>query len=241
MLKLGKMTSRELAQWFNISYNTYKNKINKYLEVLENYCEFDKIYGGVNIKEIYVEEYDKTLNFKDDKLYLEEIQRCVETQDGLSTIAGMSRKLCQQGEYQSVRTARYRLGKSKSRLFGNPKELISSGTSGTSQYLWAIKIDNYNRYRLMSEEEQNILNNIIASIYTSDTSYEDIKKCALLDDLLRTNEIDVQEYFEQKDQITSGNFVSCLFQFKEVTGLTLVRCTRHEIINLIDFDEEFYM
>lgn len=31
-LKIGKMTSREIAKWLGISYNTYRNDIDKYLE-----------------------------------------------------------------------------------------------------------------------------------------------------------------------------------------------------------------
>ena len=32
-LKLGKMTSREIAEWFNIGYNRYSHNIAKYLDV----------------------------------------------------------------------------------------------------------------------------------------------------------------------------------------------------------------
>jgi len=53
-LKLGKMTSREVAQWMGVSYNTYKNHISKYLELLSPFCEFDVVYGGIIIKEIYI-------------------------------------------------------------------------------------------------------------------------------------------------------------------------------------------
>lgn len=45
-LILGKMTGKQLAEWFQISYTTYKNKTTKYLKKLENYCSFEKVYGA---------------------------------------------------------------------------------------------------------------------------------------------------------------------------------------------------
>jgi hypothetical protein len=72
-LKEGKWSSRSLAEWFGVSYNTYKNDISKYLEQLEFYCDFEKIYGGVTITEVYVSVYNKNLNMTDRALYVEEI------------------------------------------------------------------------------------------------------------------------------------------------------------------------
>lgn len=53
MLKLGKMTSKELAEWFGISYNTYSKKIASYKKQLENYARFKSCYGGVEVLEIF--------------------------------------------------------------------------------------------------------------------------------------------------------------------------------------------
>ena len=94
-LKLGKMKSQEVAAWLGISYNTYRNNIDKNLSKLEPFCEFEKVYGGIIVKEIIIEEYDKHLQFNDDKLYIAEIKRCIEEQDGLSTVSGMARKFVQ--------------------------------------------------------------------------------------------------------------------------------------------------
>lgn len=40
-LKLGKMTGKELADWFNISYDgTYRKNPSKYILRLNGYCEY---------------------------------------------------------------------------------------------------------------------------------------------------------------------------------------------------------
>lgn len=75
-----------------ITYASFRNRGAKHLEELKNYCEFEKVYGGVNIKEVFIEDYDRKLYSTDKKLYLDEIKRCTKEQDGLATLSGMSRK-----------------------------------------------------------------------------------------------------------------------------------------------------
>lgn len=225
-LKLGKMTSRELAQWFGVKYERYSHNISKYLEVLELYCDFEKIYGGVIVKEIFIEQYDKKLNKKDKELYMNEIERCVKEQDGLSTVAGMARKYMSNNEYDDLRTAQRRLGKTGEKLFGKTA-LKTKGIIGMREYVWAIKLDDYNHYRYMSIEEQQILYQIMETYYTVEP--EKILKLALLDESLKNKEIEVDEYFNLKERLNLSSFSECLKQFSMETGWTVVRASRHEI------------
>lgn len=226
-LKIGKNSSKELAQWFNVSYNTYKNNISKYLSILEDYCKFEKIFGGAIIEEIYIKEYDKNLNVKDKKIYTDEINYCIERQNGLSTVAGMARKYVRQGEYENENTARRRLNKSGVELFGKTDGLSAAGEIGVREYVWAIKVNDFNQYRFMTEEEEQIFNDIIMSCFSGDV--ETIKSLGLLDDMLKNKEIDVDEYFEKKERFGNYNFQGCLFQFKKETGEVLVRATKHQL------------
>ena len=63
-LRLGKMTSKEIAEWLGITYNTYKKNVKKHLEKLDGFCDFEQIRGGINVKEIYISIYDKNLSKK---------------------------------------------------------------------------------------------------------------------------------------------------------------------------------
>ena len=58
-LKLGKMSSKEIAQWFGLSYGSYRVKKKDKLEELKDYADYEEVYGGVNIKNIKEEEYSK--------------------------------------------------------------------------------------------------------------------------------------------------------------------------------------
>ena len=231
-LKLGKMKSQEMAIWFKISYNTYKNNIPGYLAKLEDYCDFEQVRGGVIIKEIYIEEYDKYLNKKTEQMYLTEIEDCVRTQDGLASLSGMARKFISQGKFNSVDTAKRQLTKAGNKLFGITKDLCSIGECGKRNYVWAIKLTDLNKYRLLTPEEDAQFDTIIASCYTEEP--DKIKMKALLEDRLRNEEITTEEYFTEIDRLGLNLFRDCIFQFKKETGYTIVRCTIHELIDNIE-------
>ena len=58
-LHLGKMTTKEIAEWFNLSYGGFRNHKAERLEELKTFADFDEIYGGVYIKTIYTPIYNK--------------------------------------------------------------------------------------------------------------------------------------------------------------------------------------
>ena len=51
-LRLGKMKTKELAEWFGISYGSFRVMKNEKLGELSDYADFEEIYGGVLIKKI---------------------------------------------------------------------------------------------------------------------------------------------------------------------------------------------
>ncbi len=46
------MTSKEIAEWFGVSYGTYRNNKEEKLGELHDYADFEEIYGGVRINKI---------------------------------------------------------------------------------------------------------------------------------------------------------------------------------------------
>ena len=234
-LKLGKMKSKELAEWFGVSYATYTHHIPNYLNKLKPYCQFEEVYGGVMVIEIYTDTYDKHQLSKVKQLIIDEIRLCLEAQDGLATITGMARKFQLQGYFTSFRTARRILSIAASELFGEVKGLLSHGEAGNREYIWGVKINDYNRYRFFTPEEERIFNELITKVYSE--SPETIKKAALLESSLRRKEIDVDEYFELKEQLGLDTFMDCIFKFRELTGEIIVRCAKHELMESYDFIE----
>ena len=132
---------------------------------MEDFAEFEETYGGVLIKEIYIAKYDKELNVKMDNLYLEEIKQC---DGGLSTVTGMARKYSKETNL-TERQLGYRLTKSGNKLFGKYEKgsSIATGTKGCRQYLWAVKVNDDNVYRLLTEEERVRFDELITEVYGS--------------------------------------------------------------------------
>lgn len=52
-LHLGKIPSKELAKWFGYAYSTYRKKKPQLLGYLKQYCNYEEIYGGIFVKEIF--------------------------------------------------------------------------------------------------------------------------------------------------------------------------------------------
>lgn len=155
-LTIGFMSTQDLASWFGVSYGTFRNKKKQKLKELEEYAEFEEKYGGVNITDIITPIYITSKEI-DDAYYLAEI---MSKENGLSSVAGMARKLmAEKKEYEnlSFRAVVYRLSASGYRQFGKvTPDRKGVGTEGERDYIWAVKLDDYNNYREMDDEEREI-------------------------------------------------------------------------------------
>lgn len=219
-LKLGKMTSTELAQWFNISKKSFTNNSSRYLEKLNDFARFERVWGGVEILEIYLDEYVKGYNVIDDTYFNKEIDRCIKEQDGLASISGISNKAkLEVKEYAPLAESslRYRMTKAAARGYGE------NGSLGFREREWAIKLDDYNHYRALTAEEYGIFAEI-TSDYQSKVPEKSIEK-EKLEIRLREKEIDVDEYFRLVDGQELSVFPQIMWEFSARTGLKLVLAT----------------
>lgn len=232
-LRLGIMKTKELAEWMGIKYNTFRTNSSKRYEILKQYCDYSQVYGGIDIKEIYIPKYKGDLTNSDVKNYLEEIKSI---ENGLSSVAGMARKFkAHKAEYADInpKSLYYRLTKAGNQAFGKNRihtkeEYPAIGAYGYREMVWAIKVDDYNHYRFMTEEESARLNDIISVLCMKEP--EIVLKEALLDEMLRDKQIDSDEYLNQKERLTSVTFKDCISQFKDETGYTIVHCSKHQLI-----------
>ena len=233
VLKLGKMTSKELAQWFGVTYQTYRKVKVKKLDILSCYCRFEEVYGGIIINEIYVEQYCGDLAAQDVKNYVEEIRSIP---SGLSSVAGMARKFQQEKqEYKdlSFGAVQYRLTKAGNVSFGRNDALekgLEAGPYGTRTTVWAIKINDLNQYRRLTPEEDARFNEIISACYAE--APEKIKMLAALEKSYKNdNSMTKEEYFNLKERLGLDVFQDCLFRFSAETGLTITHVSEHELID----------
>lgn len=225
-LRLGKMTSREIAAWMDISYNTYRTRKQKYLTQLKEFARYREVYGGVEILEIYLPTYVKNLN-TDVAIYFEQVKNAT---DNLTSLSGMAEALVQTDEFYgtSVETMRQRMRKAGETAFGVTDEEGSRGIYGSREYIWCVKLnDRPNHYRCLTAEEEKIFNDLIKAVYSSDV--ERIKKIMLLEETFKTSKMTKEEYFEKKDRMNLNCFAEVLGYFLKETGYQIVRATHHDI------------
>lgn len=231
MLKLGKMTTQELAEWMGIKYPTFRKNTEKRYEILAQYCTYKKVYGGVEILDIMEPEYKGDLTKNDVKNYLEEIKSI---DNKLSSVAGMQRKFRKEKEeYRDLKPAavEYRLRKAGEIAFGKNNTIDASfpaGAYGSRQFVWAIKVSDYNEYRYMTEEEIKELDDIITAFCNKNP--DKIKAAALLDETYKEDEeMTKQDYFKKKEELGLDVFGDCIRLFRERTGYTVVHCSEHHL------------
>lgn len=230
-LKTGFISTKELAQWMNMSYSGFRKNSDKKLNILKSYCDYEKVHGGVNIKEIYINTYSGDLTTTDISNYLEEIKSKT---NGLSSITGMTKKFLEtKEEYKDMKfdTVRYRLTKAGNIAFG--KNSVNSvlnpapGVYGTRAMVWAIKEEGYNNYRYMTTEEAEDFDKIIGELYADNA--KKVKQAALLEKEFLESDMEKEEYKKLKEELKLDVFSLCLIAFKEKHKVSIVRCSEHDL------------
>lgn len=246
-LKKGKITSKKLAEWFGISYSTYRKHKKEKMQELISFCDYDEVYGGVLIKEIYSPIYVKEMDKIDDETFLREVRK---TGNMLSSVTGIANKLIQEGDKNymglNFNQVRYRMNKAGNRCFGRfgDEEVLFDAVKsrnpsvGEREKVWDIKVcgGNPNRYRYLTYEERKLFDTLIIDFYGG-IDADKIKRIALLEDDLRNKEISVDEYFVRLKVIRGFDFFDIIAAFKSQTGEQLVRVAQHEIYGDVDYME----
>ena len=229
LLKMGKMGTQEIADWFGIAKKTYTNSIPRYLEKLKEYADFERVRGGVIIKKIYFTEYIKNYSFKDADYFNQEIERCNKEQDGLASISGIARKVKKEmeGLEDLSQIQIQRRFSDVARIHYGEYGSIEGGVTGIREREWAIKLDDYNGYRSLTEDEWELFVEITGRLYS--TEAEKIIKKKKLEKRLRKREIEVEEYFEKIDEEGLDTFPQVLMEFKAKTGYQIVLASKYQI------------
>ncbi len=236
-LKVGKMSTKELAKWFGIAYSTFRKRSSALLEELKYFCDYEKYHGGVEIKQVYISEYVKDLTSKDSEVYLALVK---ESGNCLCSIAGMARKLNllypDTWGKLSFYAVEKRLRKAGIALFGETnlpsyreQEERYSGPYGYKEYCWAIKVSDLNEYRFLTEEEDKMFDILLESynVTKKDVALKEAYDKEKLQ-AFKENKITKEEYILAMEH--SELFPNLLSKFREQTGLTLVRSTYHEVL-----------
>lgn len=226
-LKIGKMTSKELATWFGYAYSTYRKKKTNLIEQLPQYCDFEEVYGGIIVKEIYIEEYINDFE-KDIEIYHEQVKKYP-----LNSISNIVREISELPRYKHLSDSQKKRRMTKAGVvgYGATKEKNSRGIYGTRNYQWSIKLDKVKPgqkpYRDLTEEEQLIFNKYTSVIFGERPDV--VQNLRLLDEEFKTTDMTKEEYLKHEARLAfDGTFMDVIFAFREETGLMIVRATDHD-------------
>lgn len=153
-LELGKISTKDLAKWFGISYSRFNHVKKEKMNELKEYCLFEPVYGGVIIKDIYIEEYvsPNQFNYKVVESHVDEEW----DPSGLDTKKNVAEKIYFKHKdeltIQPSTTYNY-VQKASNILYGPANNYNIAGTIGNCWYKLCV-IDSQGNRRLLTKEEQ---------------------------------------------------------------------------------------
>ena len=196
-LKLGKITLKELASWFGISYGSIRNKREKYFQELEEYANFKAgERGGVEILNIYIPVY-----VKKDNNYQQIKQKIPAAWDksGLDLKKNVAQKLYSKEEFSIKYSTVYSyVCKASNELYGKPSSL-EGGEIGNCHWVLCVKDQNTGKLRWFTYEENQQKQELRAK-YFNERNQEEKKKQEIRESLklqLKKNEISKEDYKEE--------------------------------------------
>ena len=223
-LKLGKVTSKELAEWFGIKPSSFANMKAKKLEELKKYADFEIKNRSIYIKEIYISEYIKMKHFDLVKDSLVELW----CPNNLDTCKNVTKKLTKKYDKEELplqESSLYNYTRaSRDELFGKPLK-NSRGTLGKCEYEWVKEVDGEtNTYEALTDEERQTFQSLMKKYFGNME-----EKALIVEMSVKKGEIKKEEAWEVYEELTNMNdksFVDFLHEAEELIGYKIVRATR---------------
>lgn len=238
-LKLGKITLKDLASWFGISYGSIRNKREKYFQELEEYANFKATNrGGVEIITIYIPVY-----VKKDNNY-QQIKKQVPTawdKSGLDLKKNVAQKLYSKEEFNIKYSTVYSyVCKASNELYGKPSSL-EGGEIGNCHWVLCAKDQNTGKLRWFTYEENQKKQELRAK-YFNERNQEEKKKQEIRESLklqLKKNEISKEDYKEElfvlEESGAYDNYLEALQNILPKNDILAYGICVEEYINTEDF------
>lgn len=238
-LKLGKITLKELASWFGISYGSIRNKREKYFQELEEYADFKAgERGGVEILNIYIPVY-----VKKDNNYQQIKQKIPAAWDksGLDLKKNVAQKLYSKEEFSIKYSTVYSyVCKASNELYGKPSSL-EGGEIGNCHWVLCVKDQNTGKLRWFTYEENQQKQELRAK-YFNERNQEEKKKQEIRESLklqLKKNEISKEDYKEElfvlEESAAYDNYLEALQNILPKNDILAYGICVEEYINTEDF------
>ena len=226
MLRLGKMKTQQIAEWMGISYSTFRKKKKEKLQELANFCDFEEIYGGVNIFEIYEYNYSKLGSLS--KQTIVNNLPAVWNQNGLDTCKRVGEEIRLKNNLPIASgTAGKYAGEGRRKWFGNPYNDVQGQLGRCNYVLCKAEGDGVNtRFIRFTQEEEKIKQDLIKKYFGSVA-----EKTVIVKAMVEMGEIRKQEAWDVLEEMTSLNkesYMSFLMELQSVLKCKVKKATQVE-------------
>lgn len=226
-LKLGKMTTKELAQWFGVSYGSFRTMKAKKLEELQNYACFEEVYGGINITAIIKDTYNK----KDSQIRQIYQQGFEELRNPIDTVTNINEKIYDKyhenlSSLSSAASGYHYAIEVRNANYGIPFKDV--GSLGRCYYLWC-KVEEKNGvpyFIQFTTEEENIKRNLLKQYFGTDE-----EKDILIAQMVDAGEITEAEAYRLTRAyrgLNNAGFLGFLKELEKQVGSKVVKATKFE-------------
>lgn len=226
-LTIGKKTGAQLAEWFGISYGTFRNKKSEKLEELKLFAEFYEENGKVVITKVIEPVYQKGMMGVKRKV-IEKIDK-VWSADGLDSCQRVGEKILEllQKENKDFNRATGTIVKytreGRNELYGKPFDNIG-GKIGSCIYIWCKRNPETGEYDFLTEEEQEIKQKLQTKYFGDAT-----EKQILVKAMVEAGEISKEDAWSVLEEMTNmngkANFMGFLKEIQQTLHCQVIRGT----------------
>lgn len=234
ILKEGKMTNNELAEWFNISAASFRNKKKEKLEELKEYADFREDKGKIIITEVwnagpYIKKKSKAYQIVKESFDEEW------NENGLDTCSNVSNKIYEKHQDElaitPTTTYTYTLA-TRAELYGKP-------FIGNCYYVWCKKFETKDGTIVLeefNEEEQEIKKKLLQKYFATD-----VERDLMIHEMVMAKEITKAEAYDLSCELRNlkdEGFIGFKKELEAVLGCSIVKGTKIDKGNYIGFGEQ---
>ena len=229
-LKIGKMTTKELAQWFGISYGSFRTCKESKLKELEDYAEFDIIYGGIiitKIKDDTMKKYIK-LSHKSKEIVFNAFDE-EWNKSGVDTCANVAIKIYDKHKNELTiapnTTYNYTIA-ARNELYGRP--YVDMGKLGNCRYIWVKIVDvdentGLKTLEVFNEEEEKVKKELLKKYFKTDEEKE-----LMVAEMVERGEITKAEGYDMLcdlKNLTEAGFMAFKAELEAKIGVSVLKGT----------------
>ena len=227
-LTLGKIKSKDLAEWFGLSYGSFRVVKQQKLEELKMYCKFKEVYGGIEILEIY--DNNNITYIKENKKNYDIVKSAFSEEwsdNGIDTCSNVAIKIYDKYSNEltvASNTAYNYTLKARKELFGVP--FLNAGELGSCVYIWCKKEIDKNGtviYKQFTDEEEQIRKDLMKKFFSTD-----IEKEIFIAEMVEMGEITKEQAYDalcSMKNLNKSGYTGFLKALKELIGSDVSKAT----------------